>query len=507
VLDASRLWYKIGTATTHKTCGLLSMADPTPTPASPSPDQRRIAVENFERARQVLQAGNSDYAIQLLRTCCRLDPGNLHFRQTLRRAQKAKFGDDLKGSTFAFLSTPRFKASVKAAKAGRDYLKVLEAGEDVLTRNPWDLGTQMDMAEAFEALGLSDLAVFSLDQARQKYPKDATLNRALARLFEKRGDFQKAIALWRLVQEADPRDLEAASKAKNLAASETIARGGYEDAISGSKESPVVARMEAAATEKQDRLSRDASAVQKRIEAEPTEPALYVQLANLYRRHNQLDRARAALQQGLGPTAQHFSLQLELFELDLLPLRANLDETEAKLKAAKARDPDEPDDDGPTPAELIDLRGKLKKEIYAREAEILRVKVDRFPAEVVHRIELGRRLMKMDKLDEAITELQQARRDDKLKGQAALLLGMCFRKRNNWRLAQRNFEEALAALLAPHEEPARKEVLYQLATGAAEAGDLTRAVELGHELANIDFGYKNISGLLDHWDEQVKSEA
>ncbi|MCU0705231.1 MAG: tetratricopeptide repeat protein [Fimbriiglobus sp.] len=480
------------------------MADSTPTP---SPDQRRIAAENFERARQVLTSGNSDYAIQLLRTCCRIDPGNLHFRQTLRRAQKARFGDDLKGSKFAFLLTPKSKASVKAAKASRDYLKVLEAGEDVLTRNPWDLGTQMDMAEAFEALGLSDLAVFSLDQARQKYPKDPTLNRALARLFEKRGDFQKAIALWRLVQEADPRDLEAASKAKNLAASETIARGGYEEAISGSKESPVVGRMEAAATEKQDRLGREVGAIQKRIEAEPTEPALYVQLSNLYRRHNQLDRARATLQQGLGPTAQHFSLQLELLELDLIPLRANLDETEAKLKAAKARDEDEPDLDGPTVEELAEIRARLKKEIYARESEILRVKVDRFPAEVVHRIELGKRLMKLDKLDEAITELQQARRDEKLKGQAAMLLGVCFRKRNNWRLAQRNFEEALTALTAPQDEPARKEVLFQLATGSADAGDLAKAVELGNELANIDFGYKNISGLLDQWDEKAKSEA
>lgn len=483
------------------------MADRTPSTPMLSPDQRRIAAENFERARQVLQTGNSDYAIQLLRTCCRLDPGNLHFRQTLRRAQKGRFGNDLKGSKFAFLSTPRYKASLKAAKASRDYLKVLEIGEDVLTRNPWDLGTQMDMAEAFEALGLSDLAVFSLDQARQKYPKDPTLNRALARLFEKRGDFQKAIALWRLVQEADPRDLEAASKAKNLAASETIARGGYEEALSGSKESPVVARMEAAAVEKQDRLGREAAAIQKRIEAEPTESSLYSQLAALYRRHNQPDRARAALQQGLGPTGQHFSLQLELLELDLMPLRANLEETDAKLKAAQARGDDEPDTDGPTVAELAELKGRLKKEVYAREAEILRVKADRFPAEVAHRIELGKRLMKLDKLDEAIGELQQARRDDKYRGAAAMLLGVCFRKRNNWRLAQRNFEEALAALSGPHDEPARKEVLFQLATGAAEQGDLARAVELGHELANIDFGYKNISGLLDQWDEKVRSEA
>ena len=81
------------------------------------------------------------------------------------------------------------------------------------------------MAEAFDALGLGDLAVFTLDQARQKYPKDATLNRALARLFEKRGDFQKAIVLWQLVKEKHPTDVEAAHKAKDLAASETIAKG------------------------------------------------------------------------------------------------------------------------------------------------------------------------------------------------------------------------------------------------------------------------------------------
>jgi hypothetical protein len=46
-----------------------------------------------------------------------------------------------------------------------------------------------------------------------------------------------------------------------------------------------------------------------------------------------------------------------------------------------------------------------------------------------------------------------------------------------------------------------------LATGAAEQGDLPRAVELGHELANIDFGYKNISGLLDTWDEKVREAS
>ena len=46
----------------------------------------------------------------------------------------------------------------------------------------------------------------------------------------------------------------------------------------------------------------------------------------------------------------------------------------------------------------------------------------------------------------------------------------------------------------------RKELLYELAQGCAEAGDLDRAVDLAHDLANLDFGYRDISRLLDGWE-------
>jgi tetratricopeptide (TPR) repeat protein len=472
---------------------------PTPTEA-----QRKIAAENYERARKVLQDKNYDYAIQMLMLCCRVDPANIPFRQLLRRAQKEKYGNSLRGSRFAFFSTPKYKARMKKAKMGRDHIKVLEYAEEVLYRNPWDMGTSMEMAEAFEALGLLDLAVYSLDQARQKYATDATLNRALARLFEKRGDFQKAIVLWQIVQKANPRDVEAANKSKDLAASETIARGGYEEAAAGTKESPVLGKMEATANEKQDKLGKETAALLKRIETAPTEPSLYTQLAALYRRHNQLDRARATLQQGLGPTGNDVALQLELHELDLLPLRTNLDHAESKLKQLIAIPEDDRPEGQPTEQELLKLKNKITREIAAREAELFRLKADRFPHDLIHRLELGVRLMRLDKVDEAIGELQRVRKDDKLKGKAAMFLGIGFRKRNNWPLAQRNFEEALQALSAS-EDSSRKEVLFQLATGNADNNDLPRAMELGQELANIDFGYKNIGQLLDEW--QARSPA
>jgi tetratricopeptide (TPR) repeat protein len=485
------------------------MADqPTPPVPTPTAEQKRIALDSFNRAKEAVQSGNFDYAIELLLTCCKIDPGNFVYRQSLRKTQKDKYGNNLHGSRFAFLSKQRWKAKVKAAKAARDYLKVLEYGEQVLYRNPWDAGTQMDMAEAFDALGLGDLAVFTLDQARQKYPKDATLNRALARLFEKRGDFQKAIALWQLVKETNPHDVEAAHKAKDLAASETIQRGQYEEAAAGTKESPVLGRIEARANDKLDKLARESEPIRKRIEADPTEPGLYIQLANVYRKSGQEDRARAALQQGLGPTGNAFQLQLALMELDLVPVRKNLEHAEAKLRKLReckpADEEETPDEEPLTEAELTGLRAKLVKELNSREIEILRVKADRFPNEVHHRLELGIRLLKADLPDEAIAELQQARRDERLKWKAAMYLGIGFKKKNNWRLAQRNFEEALTAL-PPTEEAARKEVLFQLASGAAENGDLPRAIDLGHELANIDYGFKDIGKLIDEWNDRLQN--
>jgi tetratricopeptide (TPR) repeat protein len=100
-------------------------------------------------------------------------------------------------------------------------------------------------------------------------------------------------------------------------------------------------------------------------------------------------------------------------------------------------------------------------------------------------------------------ELQQARKEPRLLWKAALHLGLCFKKRNNWRLAQRNFEEALANLPAS-EEDGRKELLYQLAVGSADSGELQKAIDLGHDLANIDFGFRDIGRLIDEWNDRLQ---
>jgi hypothetical protein len=99
---------------------------------------------------------------------------------------------------------------------------------------------------------------------------------------------------------------------------------------------------------------------------------------------------------------------------------------------------------------------------------------------------------------QVIRELQVVRSDPRYRCQSLLSLGLCFKSHNSWRLAQRNFEEALKNLPAGGINH-RKEILYELAVGCAGANDLSKAIDMATELANIDFSYRDIGQLLDEW--------
>src|SRR5437868_4031881 len=111
-------------------------------------EQRVASAGQFERANQVLNTGNLEYGMQLLLNCCKIDPANPTYRQALRQAQKAKYKNNLTGQNLAFLTTLRAKVKVKTASKRGEYLKLLEFAEDVLMRNPWDVGTHLAMADA-----------------------------------------------------------------------------------------------------------------------------------------------------------------------------------------------------------------------------------------------------------------------------------------------------------------------------------------------------------------------
>ncbi len=453
-----------------------------------SAEQRRAALGQYERAKQVLQGGEFDYGLQLLLTCCTIDPGNLIYRKTLRQSQRAKYQDNERGQTLAYVRSLMGRFRLKRAMMRGDYLAALGLCELIFLRNPWDLGTHLTMAEAFEELECPDHALWTLEQIRSSNPNNPRVNRPLARLYEKRGNFNQAIALWELVRKADPTDQEASRKSKDLAASATIAKGRYEEVLKGEASSPSE-QVDDKATEEavsEDRNPREVANLMEKIKQNPKNANGYLQLARVYRKAEQPEKAKAILEEGLGPTGNGFDLTQELFDLAIDPFRQDLAIAEERLRK-KSND-----------KELQQVRDKLVKEINARELEYYRKRSDRVPTDIAARFEMGLRLMHVGQIEEAIKELQQIRNDPRHHAKALFYLGRCFQKHKNWRLAQRNFEEALQSF-GSGEESLRKETMFHLAVGYASAGEINRAVDLGCELANLDFNYKNIGTLLDEW--------
>ncbi len=189
---------------------------------------QRAALGQFERANQVIAVHNYDYAIHLLLSACKLDPANLVYRQFLRRLEKALFQNGRRSTRLAWWKTLPAKVLLESAWKAKNFVRVIEYGERILVRNPWDRRTQMIMSEAADALGLTNLAMWILEQAWQKETHTPALNRALARLYEKRGHLPQAIALWKLMLHEDPEDGEAQWQLNNLGAKETLVRGQYE---------------------------------------------------------------------------------------------------------------------------------------------------------------------------------------------------------------------------------------------------------------------------------------
>jgi tetratricopeptide (TPR) repeat protein len=189
-----------------------------------TPDQVQAAAAQFQRACQAAEKKNLEYALDLLLTCCKLDPLTPAYRYKLREVGQELVRRKGRGGWFKGLAV---RTRFRAARRAGDPRRVLEAGEEVLLRDPDDMRTHMDMALAAEELGLGRLTVWLLEQARGQNVSHVPVLRALARQYEKLRDYEKAIDAWEAVKKAAPHDGEAFHKVQNLAAHYTMVRARY----------------------------------------------------------------------------------------------------------------------------------------------------------------------------------------------------------------------------------------------------------------------------------------
>lgn len=427
---------------------------------TPTPDQRRQAAMHFERGGNLIAQGDYRHGIRRLIDCCRLDPANLLYRQALRRADKARFNNCHPGGWLPWLLSWPLRARLRTAHLAGRYLEVLHLAERILVGNPWDVATQVELAETAEVLGLTDVAVWSLEQARHADPERPDLNRRLARLYERRGQFTQALALWELVRKSAPADEEACGRLQAASA--------------------------AAASSAGTSVDEQAAALRARLHDDPLQPEPYRDLARLYRQADRFEQAEAVLLEGLAATGNAFLLTVELADLHIEPYRRDLALTERKMTAT-------PGDD-----ELRRIHAGLRREINTRELELHRLLADRYPGQLGHRYEVGLRLLRAGQLDEAVNELKPVRTDVRLRGPALLALGHGYRSRANLRLALQHFDDAVACLPADDHER-RKEALYEAAGCHAALSEWAPALARAAECLAFDPAYRDLPARVADW--------
>ena len=372
----------------------------------PTADQRRISAEQFQRANQWLIAHRPERAVALLLNCCLVDPGNLIYRQALRNAQRQQ-----PEQTGIVAALKKWFAARRLRHAMRvqDWTNVLLFAEDALTLNPNDSDSHLALASAFEAMGLLEHAVWSLEQGFDGGTNSA-IGRELARLYERTARFTQASAL--AVSESTP----------------------------------------ASASELEVRALKD------QIASSPEDMQLYLQLVRLYRCSGDIEAARDWLIRGLAARPHDFDLNIEQADLNLDSLRHDLAVGEARLSSEA--------DNGELQANVA----RLRHDLQAREIELLRLRAERFPSDQNGMMELGTQLLRAGQFDAALEVFQKVRESADLRWKALVYSGYCYLNKKQWRRAEPLFKEALP-LIPAEAEATRREVQRLLQEGGKIPGE------------------------------------
>ena len=444
-----------------------------------SDNDKKKAQSFFQYGNEAALKNNFDYAIDMYRQSCKIDPENLMYRQALRGIERRKFGNDpAKVGRMVAARVQPLRLKAKASK-GKNWANVLEICEEAFVYHPWDVGVARDAADAAEALEYKLLAQWLLESV-QAQATDAEFFRALAHVHEISESWAKAIQAWERVKKIDPNDDAAHRKINALSANATIQRSGLGEAIDKRNE-PKPSGPDASELEemKRQKLTPEERAL-KEIEEDPERIGPYLQLADHYKMRNQLDEAEKALARGLKANPKDEMLQQTHADVQISRLQQAID---AWTKRVRERPSDEA------------ARAKLEKVnemLVDYEIKEFRRRLALHPEEQNLQLQLGIRLARAGKHDEAIKAFQVARNTPNLRVEALHQMGLSFEATGVLKLAERSYQDALKAA-DPNDAATTIALHYRIGRVAEAQGNTTIAEENYNEVAAMDYSYLDVA--------------
>lgn len=465
-------------------------------PAAPS-DQGDLAAARafFEKARSAAESKNYDYAIEmylegLQRVPDALEEGHLPLCELglQRRGRGGK--------------KPSMVERVRRLR-GRTPLEQMLNAEYLFAKDPDHTPYAEAMLRAAVDGGYHRTAhwianlIFQTNNAIEKPSLQTYV--LLKDCYKAMGQYDKAVAACQRAMRMKPDDKELADEFKNLSAELTMSKGKY--GVEGDFRQSIRDRETQARLYAQDRMIKTEdyrlSAVEEARKAYAKDPDVaqnVFNLADALADLEQDDAENEAIQLLSDAAESHKDFRFQE-RAGLLRIRQG----RRRLRAAKKQLKTAPSD----AAAQAGVR-ELTETLARTELEHYRLCVENYPTDLSAKYEYGLRLMRNERYNEAIPLFQDAQKDPRRRISAMDKIGYCFFMKGWYADAIDVFSRAIDSYEIKDDAIA-KELRYNLALAHESQGDRDRALELYRRIAQLDFGYKDVSERVDRLRAELKS--
>lgn len=414
------------------------------------------------KAQRALEAGDAFAAMNEAEKALETDPFGIQPNKDLHQAAEtiAKKERDEIASTLE----PAFRDATDETKVGA--ARLLDAANDRM--------------RTYEAIARFALETIALEPKNEK-----TARNDLGKYLMSIEEFEDANKLYEEILAKNPMDLDAREKAKEAAARRSMQRGKLG---TSSFEDLIKQRAEAGAGEKVVNASESPEELARKVyeaaEAGTPDRESARKLADMYYNSEDYDNALeyyrylSALAEGTDP-----GLLKKIGDTEVRRLNRSIADKEKQIASMAADDPAV----AAIRAEIDELR-RGKAEQMLGEA---RKRVERNPADLQYRFELGEQLVYAAHYKEAIPELQKARTSPNTRTRALYLLGKCYTERNMLDLAAKTLTDAAAEI--PGMDGTKKDIIYNLGQVYERMGDKEKSLDCMKQIYEVDYGYLDVA--------------
>lgn len=441
----------------------------------------------FDRAVQVAERKNFDYAIEMYIEGLRYDPEALEqghlplFELALhRRGEGGK--------------KPSMVEKVKHM-GGKNPLDQMLNAEKLFAKDPDHLPYAETMLKAAVAGGYNKVAhwianlIFQMNNAAEKPSLQTYI--LLKDSYKAIGQFDKAVAACQHIVRIKPNDKELADEYKNLSAELTMARGKYETEEDFRKaikdrEQQEKLHSQAGVVKTEDYRIKALEDARKKIARNPDSSANIFELASaLSGMDNDKDEDDAiSLLERSYENKSDFSFKQRAGELRIKQIRRKIQQAKSALETNPG--------DQQTMVEIEKLTAKLDD----TEMEHYKLCTQNYPTNLPLKYEYARHLVRNEQYDEAIPLFQQAQKDPRRKIAAMNQIGYCFFKKGWLADAVDIYTKAIDSYELK-DDAIGKELRYNLALAYEQQGKKQEALDVYRKIAQADFNYKDVSRRVD----------